>query len=382
MSKGVSERKAQLRIARQPDQLAAAARIRQQAPRDVQDVWIDDTGQLMANVLNANGEKIARAAGATPRPVTLAREELQAVIDELADDALRNPPVNSSGASFEIDVQTNKVLARYFFTTDGGEIPALALERGDIVTATAEVATLGTTARVEPAQGLVRKDNRNAQCSIGWAVDILTNGQTPKSGVMTAGHCFDTEKSPESSVFNINTADAGNTDGTGKAFTFGEDGDYGFIQLRDGDEALTQLGPDKKFVRAVAQTPIVGSTVCKLGITTDETCGKVLRVGVTKLVQHNSVSFLVRDQIRADYCAEGGDSGGPVYAPFESDVAAPGIAAMGTHSSSILYLGIPRGFTEFVCGENASPPRANESDFMPIGNMIFGDIARLKIAGG
>jgi hypothetical protein len=57
---------------------------------------------------------------------------------------------------------------------------------------------------------------------------------------------------------------------------------------------------------------LIGSTVCKSGWKTEETCGPVLSKTVSPSYIPGGNSF-----IKADYCSEGGDSGAGVYRSFQ-----------------------------------------------------------------
>ncbi|MEU3343331.1 S1 family peptidase [Streptomyces sp. NPDC006668] len=333
MSLGVPRDQATLRIQKQPEQIRAAAALRQHAPESVQSVWIDGNGTLMAGVLNKAGEQAARAAGATPKLVAFSQKDLEAAQDTLARDAEENPPPGLRGASFEIDPASGKLIAQYMFTGAQPVVPAAATRLGDMVTASATVGDLSTKDDVDvggASMGSLVGKNAGELCTAAWAVDIADpQGGPPSNGVMTAGHCFNNGDA-QGTEYDIDTTAAGNTQAKGEFFTFGVAGDYGYLRL-DRDRGSTRLVNDK--VIEAIQEPLTGVTVCKDGSTTGETCGQIKRVGVTIITDNEGVNTLVKGQVRADLCSQGGDSGAPIYMDFDQAKGPFGIAAVGVLSS-------------------------------------------------
>ena len=78
---------------------------------------------------------------------------------------------------------------------------------------------------------------------------------------------------------------------------------------------------------------VIGSTVCKSGVTTDYSCGEVTSKSYSPSYVTWSSEF-----VRAKYCSQKGDSGAGVYTPIPSLKLPPGepgrYAALGIHSGS------------------------------------------------
>lgn len=335
VSQGVPRDEAASRMRKQTSQVRAATALRQQAPEDVQSVWIDDNGTLMAAVLNEDGEQAARAAGATPKLVTFAAEDLKKAQDTLAQDAKDNPPPGLNGASFEIDSVNGKVIAEYLFEDGDPVVPEVATTFGDMVVASAKVGKIQANQDVSVIGArMIRKINEGTSglCTAAWAVDIEDpNGGTPGNGVMTAGHCFN-DGDPRDTKYSIDTIAAGDTAATGDFSAIGVVGDFGYLRLdRDRGTTETLLGD---VVEAIEE-PVLGATVCKDGASSGETCGQIGRVGGSILMRlGNGVNFLLKGMVGATFCAKPGDSGAPVYATFAGATGPEGISAIGVYSST------------------------------------------------
>jgi len=386
MGEGVSERDARVRLSRESEQIAVATRLRRQAPDDIRSVWIDDDGVLVAGVVTDRGVALAEAAGVVPVVVTFAAAEVEAAREALIDDVMGSPPPGFGGASFEIDESAGRVVARYFFAEAPGVVPAAATGLGDLVQARVAIGELGSTMEVGAGHTTSRNGDEN-MCTTGWAVDVV-DGPDPEDryqGVMTAGHCFKLGHLAADTILSIGT-DLGDTTAKGLSYTYGFDGDYGYLRLDDDDEgmgvAVASVG--EKYVRALGD-PVEGATVCKFGAATGETCGKVERVNVSVVANHLDESVLLTGMARASYCSVRGDSGGPVYARYtEFGSTALSIVALGMSSSSVLYdriVDVPGGVAvERVCGEMVGEP--NESIFQPLSNINMEDRFFVKIFGG
>jgi hypothetical protein len=195
---------------------------------------------------------------------------------------------------------------------------------------------------------------------------------------MTAGHCFDLDADPRETKYRIDTASAGDTSATGMLFAVDERGDYGVLELDNGDRGRTTMANSLHIVEAI-QEPVVGAVVCKDGATTDQTCGEILRVNVSTLSVYEigGPQILVRGLTRASYCAESGDSGAPVYAEFDEGKSVFAVAALGVHSSSPAYTDSQGNR---VCGEKVGKP--NEAFFTPVSNMDTEEKFFIRIDGG
>jgi hypothetical protein len=362
VGRGMSPEGARRRMANQSAALRAVTELRRRVPGGVGSVWLDEGGNLNVRVLDEVGERQVKAVGATPVFSTRASADLEAVRDTLADDAARNPPAGLSGATFEVDEAANKVVARYMFEEPGGVVPQVATEWGDLVTASVEVASIQPQADVRVAgAGIV---TRFGVCTAAWAVDITAaGGGVPKSGVMTAGHCFDIDSPPEETIFDIDTTSAGDTPAIGTFYVYDERGDYGVMELENGDRGRPTMAGGLPHVVEATQEPVAGAVVCKHGNKTGETCGEIQRVNVSILNGEGPFSprVLLKGMVRVGYCGEGGDSGAPVFAELDEGRSVHAVAAIGIHSSDTSY---PDAQGQRVCGEKVNKP--NEAYFTPL----------------
>jgi hypothetical protein len=362
VGRGMSVEAARRRMVNQSVALRAVAELRRRAPGGVGSVWLDEGGDLWVRVLDEVAEREARAVGAAVVFGTFAAGDLEVVRDRLADDVVRDPPVGLSGATFEIDEAGNRVVARYLFEEPGGVVPEAAVGLGGLVTASAEVASIRSQADVYVA-GARMSSSSTKTCTAGWAVDIpVAGGGVPKNGVMTAGHCFRPYLAARRTKYNIDTTAAGDTPATGVLYEFGERGDYGVLELDNGDRGRTTMADTLHVVEAV-QEPVEGVVVCKDGTTTAQTCGEITRVNVSFLVDADvgNRRALLRGMTRVSYCAELGDSGAPVFAEFDEGRSVFAVAAIGIHSADVNY---PDAEGNHVCGEKVSRP--NEAYFTPL----------------
>lgn len=69
--------------------------------------------------------------------------------------------------------------------------------------------------------------------------------------------------------------------------------------------------------RARKQQLVVGSVVCRSGITTNEVCGTILDTSARAVQLDGAVPKWYDDQLLTDTCIRPGDSGGPVYGPVD-----------------------------------------------------------------
>jgi hypothetical protein len=379
VGRGMSGGEARQRMVNQDAALKAVTQLRRRAPSGVGSVWLDDDGNLKVRVADDAGAREVRAVGATPVFGTLASADLETVRDTLADDAVKNPPAGLSGATFEIDEAANRVIARYLFDKPGGVVPEAATELGDQVTASVEVASISPQADVHVAGARMYVSNSKKSCTAAWAVDITVSATVaPKSGVLTAGHCFKRNSPPEQTKYNIDTTVAGDTPSTGVLFAFDERGDYGVLELGNGDRGRTTMADTLRVVEAV-QEPVVGAVICKYGAKTTHTCGKIQRVDISVLatVSAGGTRVLLKGMTHAEYCAEVHDSGGPVFAELANGGSDVAVAAIGVHSSSIIY---PDARGKGVCGEKVDQP--NDAYFTPVSGIDTEGKFRIRIDGG
>jgi hypothetical protein len=339
---------------------------------------LDDAGNLKVRVLDDVGAREVRATGAIPVLGALAAADLEGTRDVLADDVVKNPPTGLSGAIFEIDEAAGRVVARYLFEESGGSVPEAATKLGDLVNASVELASISPQADVHVA-GAAMGNSRGDDCTAGWAVDIpVADGGVPKNGVLTAGHCFNVAAPPEQTNYVIETISGDDIEATGMLFVVGERGDYGVLELSDGNRGRTTMTDTLHVVEAV-QEPVEGAVVCKDGATTEQTCGQILRVNLSIFAPAKKAlpRTLMRGMTRVAYCSQTGDSGAPVFAEFDEGRSVFAVAAIGIHSGSVNYTD-SRG--KRVCGEKVGKP--NEAFFTPVSGMDAEGRFFLRIDGG
>jgi streptogrisin D len=251
--------------------------------------YLDASGRLTVNVLDAGAAARVRAAGATPRLVTRSLARLEQV--KAALDAAGTAP---AGASWGVDLPSNTVLV---------SVPA---GRGSAFVAKAR--SFGSAVRVERApaaqphafyggQAIYRGGSR---CSAGFN----TRSGSGRNYVLTAGHCTD--------LGGTWTTSGGQTIGPVAASSF-PGNDYGAIWISN-PAALDPRGGVLhngafRDITGASRVP-VGSSACKTGSTTGTTCGTVQAYNVTV----NYAEGTVRGLTRTNICTQPGDSGGPLYA--------------------------------------------------------------------
>ncbi|MFF1635175.1 cell wall-binding repeat-containing protein [Leifsonia sp. NPDC058248] len=161
-----------------------------------------------------------------------------------------------------------------------------------------------------------------AECSVGFNGHRLSTG---KPQFVTAGHCAEHLPSPPASSFKLTQSKAGPTARAGSAigmpdpanFHYGDGLDSGLVDVANpsltplpqvttwgGGTGASTAGTQVS-VLGTAQA-LVGSIVCKSGMTSGWTCGKVLETATHILVSDTDVNALITSA-----CAIPGDSGGP-----------------------------------------------------------------------
>jgi putative cell wall-binding protein len=161
-----------------------------------------------------------------------------------------------------------------------------------------------------------------AECSVGFNGRKISTG---KPQFVTAGHCTEYLPNPPASSFKLKQARAGVFPSPGSAigtpdpanFHFGDGLDSGLVDVTNsaltprplvstwgGGMGASTAGSAVSVV-GTAQA-IVGSIVCKSGMNSGWTCGRVLQTAT-----HASVSNLDVNAVITSACSIPGDSGGP-----------------------------------------------------------------------
>lgn len=348
------------------------ARIAPEIERTLDDnfggVWFDteDPEVLYVGVADADPRRTAdrvrdlvpEEAGVTTSTRVVSREfsleDLTSTFDAVTELIQSSAVIDGPNFSAEIDEATNRV--EVFAPTDGAATP----RQMDVLR---EI-----TSRFSDRIRVVRDDTVivSDRCSGDYCDQPLRAGvglgYNPSSGgsavctagffarsrsdnalyLMTAGHCL---RSRGGAQWFTRQPSTGNRTphniGTTHNYAYGLDGDIGIIRVTNPNwtprqwvyvravtDSTTNTAREESYsIRAVA-APLQGQRVCMAGITTDTRCGTVNSGGVSYVDSRTGVT--ISNVVRANYCAEGGDSGGPVFSANSSGQR----TAWGIHSGS------------------------------------------------
>ena len=361
MASGMDRKAAETRMKNQQQYVETAEKLRAEAPDDIQSLYINDAGKLVANVVTDKGATLARDAGATPRQVSLSWKELTGIQQQLASVE------GGAGTTVGINPKSGKVEVTYSASKKAiAPLLAKAEQYGDAVTVTKEAGTLQNTVDIAPGARI-----EPSRCTAAWGIDIQDIPFDPRStttdGILTAGHCLTKDEQVQFK---------GKDAGTAIEVHLGADGDYGYVKLNKDHSSVPSLAFVEQPVVDIQRTMIVGSVVCKLGDATDETCGEIQSVNQDVRIgeENNSITTL-GGMVRSTMCAKPGDSGSPVYT-FAGDV---------TQQDAVVAMGILSGGQNVgdKCGDELTPPQANRSHFQPLDPVLpsSGEPYDLKLAG-
>ena len=270
-------------VATLDDSPTLAQRLGERSPGE----YRDGLGRLVVTITDASAAGTVRAAGAVPRMVARSKAQLDAATAALARTA-RIP-----GTSWAVDPVSNQVVVTYDETVRGSKLTRLR----------SAVAALGGTARLEATAGTLstRISGGDAiygsqyRCSLGFNV---WNGSS--FFFLTAGHC--------GNLASTWYANASHTRVLGSRVASSFPGnDYAIIRYTNTTISHPGTVGSQDITRAA--TPSVGQTVYRRGSTTGIHSGRVTALNATV----NYPEGTVRGLIRTTVCAEGGDSGGPLY---------------------------------------------------------------------
>ncbi|GLY28073.1 S1 family peptidase [Kineosporia sp. NBRC 101731] len=247
---------------------------------------------LKAAVTTKAALKTAKAEGASAKLVKNTTAQLNAAVKTL-DSTVKLP-----GTSYGVDLTANKVLVTVDSTVKGAKLAKVE----------AAVAKLGTKATLEKTSGVFSTKIAGGQaiygggyrCSLGFNV---VSGSTYY--FLTAGHCAE--------VASTWYSNSGQTTTLGPTVGYSFPGnDYALVRYSSSSTAhpgtvYTYSGSQEI---SSAGTPTVGQTVYRSGSTTGVRSGRVTALNSTVNYAEGSVSGLIRTTV----CAEGGDSGGSLYA--------------------------------------------------------------------
>jgi streptogrisin B len=247
------------------------------------------SGRTVIGVTTYADAAKVRAAGATARVVSHSAAQLDNAQATLAKQA-RVP-----GTAWATDPVTNQVLVSVDSTVTGAKLAKV----------TAAVKALGGLARIEHVAGQFKPEITGGdaiyggqyRCSLGFNVH---SGSTYY--FLTAGHCGE--------VASTWYANSSHTTllGTNVGYSFpGND----FALVRYTNTSIAHPSAVGSQTISSAATPSVGTTVYRRGSTTGTHSGRVTALNATVNYGNGDIVYGL---IRTTVCAEGGDSGGPLYA--------------------------------------------------------------------
>jgi streptogrisin D len=249
------------------------------------------SGKMVVTITDAAAAAQVRAAGAVPRVVKHTAAALDQATGALASSA------RIAGTAWAVDPVTNQVLVSV-----DSSVSATRLVQLEAVTA-----RFGDAVRIEHVAGTfsTRISGGDAiyggqfRCSLGFNV---RSGNTYY--FLTAGHCGNIASTWYSN--SSHTSVLGNTAGSsfpGNDYAIvqytGSASHPGNVDLYGGTQDIASSG-----------NATVGQTVSRSGSTTHVHSGRVTAVNATVNYAEGTVTGLIRTTV----CAEGGDSGGSLFA--------------------------------------------------------------------
>ncbi|MGA5700561.1 S1 family peptidase [Peterkaempfera bronchialis] len=251
-----------------------------------------DGGRLVVTVTDSASAAKVRAQGAEAKLVTRSGAQLKAATDAL-DRTARIP-----GTAWAVDPATNQVLISVDSSVTGARLAKL--EKA--------AEALGSAARIEKVSGTFSPRIGGGEaiygggyrCSLGFNV---RSGSTYY--FLTAGHCGNV-----ASTWYSNSSQSNKIGSTVRSTFPGKD--YALVQYSTSGAQPSNVYLYNGSYQTItsAATPSVGQTVYRSGSTTGVRSGTVTALNATVNYAEGSVSGLIRTSV----CAEGGDSGGALYA--------------------------------------------------------------------
>lgn len=254
-------------------------------------IYLDSSGRTTVAVTTAAAAAKVKAAGAVAKLVTRSAAVLNSATSTL------NATAKVPGTAWAVDPASNQVLVSVDSTVTGAKLARVK----------AAVAKLGSAARLETVAGTfsLRINGGTAiyggqyRCSLGFNV---RSGSTYY--FLTAGHCGNIASTWYAN--SSHTTVLGST--AGSSFP---GNDYAIVRYTSSvthEGTVNTYSGSQDIVSAA--TPTVGQTVYRSGSTTGVHSGRVTALNSTVNYAEGTVSGLIRTTV----CAEGGDSGGPLYA--------------------------------------------------------------------
>ncbi|MFD5793475.1 S1 family peptidase [Streptomyces diastatochromogenes] len=199
------------------------------------------------------------------------------------------------GTAWAVDSRTNRVVVTVDSTVSKAEIAKIKQQAGGNAGALTIKHTSGKFKKLISGGDAIY--GGSYRCSLGFNV---RSGSTYY--FLTAGHCGEVASTWYSNSGHTTTL------GTNVGYSFpGND----FALVRYTNSSIAHPSAVGNQTISSAATPSVGTTVYRRGSTTGTHSGRVTALNAT--VNYGS-GDIVRGLIQTTVCAEGGDSGGPLYA--------------------------------------------------------------------
>ncbi|NGY64593.1 S1 family peptidase [Lentzea sp. NEAU-D13] len=204
-----------------------------------------------------------------------------------------------TGTAWAVDPATNEVLVTADSTVTGA--------RWDTLEAT--VKSMGSKVKLQRTEGTFRLFAEggdaifagNSRCSLGF--NVVTNDNRP--AILTAGHCTAAGRQ-----FSLTAG--GRAAATVARSTFPGNGDFALLTYNNRNTnapSEVDTGNGTVQIRRAAEAQ-VGRQVQRMGSTTGLRSGRVTGLNATVNYPEGAVTGLIQTTV----CAEGGDSGGPMFA--------------------------------------------------------------------
>ncbi|WP_240351318.1 S1 family peptidase [Streptomyces olivoreticuli] len=261
--------------------------------------------RLVVNVVSSAAEGLVRAVGAQPKVVKYSQAELDSA------QAVLNAGEAIPGTTWVSDPRVNRVVVTADPTVMGEQLTRLnktVKSLGDAVLVRRTAAKL--TRYIAGGDGIYGAKYR---CSLGFNVLDDKNN----AFFLTAGHCGSVE--PQWA------ASQGGLPWIGKTVSSKFPGeDHALVRYTAAVDHPGQVDLHLGGTQPIFQAadPAVGDKVTRSGSTTGVHSGKVTGLDATV----NYAEGTVRGLIQTDVCAEGGDSGGPLF----HDTTALGLTSGGS----------------------------------------------------
>ncbi|MEW2495733.1 S1 family peptidase [Streptomyces nodosus] len=237
---------------------------------------------------------VAAAAFAAPTASASASDARTFSTNQLTGVSTSVLKSDVAGTAWAVDPETNRVVVTVDSTVSESEIAKIKQQAGGNADAITIKHTPGTFNKLISGGDAIY--GGGYRCSLGFNVH---SGSTYY--FLTAGHCAEVastwySNSGQSTVLGKNAG-----------YTF-PGNDYALVQYTNSSVAHPSTVGSQTITSAA--TPSVGTTVTRRGSTTGTHSGKVTALNAT--VNYGG-GDIVSGLIQTTVCAEGGDSGGPLY---------------------------------------------------------------------